>query len=132
MSKNKNFDVYKWRRDQINEETTSPITKKLKDVTWDDVAGLAVPSSDFISMTSMDNRDMFSDEWRQDTLNNWKQKLLRRFPNAMEFNIVIDRNAPMWFNKVKITNPEYLKAEEEYTKAVQADYERNRGRYQGD
>jgi hypothetical protein len=79
-----------------------PITKKLKDVTWEDVAGLSVPSSDFIGKTSMDNRPIFDDKWRQDTLNNWKQKLLRRFPNAMEFNIVIDRNAPMWFNKVKI------------------------------
>jgi hypothetical protein len=128
----KEFNVYKWRRDQINEETTSPITKKLKDVTWEDVAGLSVPSSDFMGKTSMDNRPIFNDKWRQDTLNYWKQKLVKRFPNAMEFDIVIDRNNPTWFNQVKINNPEYLKAEEEYTKMVQAYYDQHRGRYQGD
>jgi len=128
----KKFDVYKWRRDQINEEITSPITKKLKDITWEDVAGLSVPSANFTAMTKMDNRPIFNDEWRQDTLNNWKQNLAKRFPNAMEFDIVIDKNNPTWFKQVKINNPEYLNAAEKYSKGVQADYEKNKGRYQGD
>jgi hypothetical protein len=128
----KKFDIYKWRRDQINEETTSPITKKLKDVTWEDVAGLSVPTSDFMGKKAMDDRPIFDDKWRQDTLNYWKQKLVKRFPNAMEFDIVIDRNNPTWFNQVKINNPEYLKARDEHDKMMLSFYERDRERYQGD
>jgi hypothetical protein len=128
----KEFNVYKWRRDQINEEVDSPTTKKLKDITWEDVAGLSVPSADFITMKTMDDRDIFSNEWREETLNDWKQSLVKRFPNAMEFDIVINKNEPKWFNRVKINNPEYIKAAEEYSKNVQVDYEKNRGRYQGD
>lgn len=133
MSENKNFDVYKWRRDRLIEnETSGMITKSLKDITWDDVSGLSVPSADLTSMTNMDDRDMFNDEWRQSTLNNWKQGLVKRFPNAMEFDIIINKNDPKWFNKVKINNPEYIKAAEERNKSMQADYEKNQGGYRGD
>lgn len=129
----KDFNVYKWRRDcLIENETPGMITKSLKDVTWDDVAGLAVPSADLTSMTNMDDRPIFDDEWRQDTLNNWKQSLVKRFPNAMEFDITIDKNEPKWFNKVKINNPEYIKAAEESNKSIQSYYDQHKGRYQGD
>ena len=129
----KDFNVYKWRRDRLIEnETSGMIIKSLKDVTWNDVAGLAVPSADLTSMTNMDDREMFSDEWRQSTLNNWKQSLVKRFPNAMEFDIIINKNDPKWSNKVKINNPEYIKAAEERNKSMQAYYEKNRGGYQGD
>lgn len=128
----KDFNVYKWRRDQIKEEVNSLITKKLKDITWNDVAGLSVPSVDFTVMTKMDDRPIFDDKWRENTLNNWKQGLAKRFPNAMEFDIVIDRSNPTWFEQVKINNPEYLEAAKETNKGVQVDFEKNRGRYQGD
>jgi hypothetical protein len=128
----KKFNIYKWRRDQINEELTSPTTKKLKDIIWDDVAGLSVPSADSITMTKMDDRPIFDDNWRENTLNTWKQSLVKRFPNAMEFDIMIDKNNSKWFEQVKITNPEYLKAADEYNKNAQANYEKNRSRYQGD
>jgi hypothetical protein len=127
----KKFDVYKWRRNLIENETPK-ITKKLKDITWEDVAGLSVPSADLTSMTTMDDRPIFDDKWREETLNNWKQSLTKRFPNAIEFDIMIDRNNSKWFDRVKILDPEYSDAQNKMSKAIQTDYEKNRERYQGD
>ena len=80
---NKEFNVYKQRRNQIKEEVNSPITKKLKDITWEDVAGLNVPTADFISMKTIDNRDFFSDERVQKL--SQKQLLMSALHQALVF-----------------------------------------------
>jgi len=106
------FSVYNWRQNFLNEESTSPpIKKKLKDITWSDVEGLSVPTGMFNFNIRMDDRPIFDDKWREETLNDWKQRLKKAFPNANtdEFDILINRNEPEWFNRVKIENPEYEK-----------------------
>lgn len=122
-------DLYFGNPASLNEN--NPIVKKLKDITWEDVAGLTVPTS-MGGRTTMDDRDIFDDEWRQNTLLNWKNKLKLNFPNADEFEVIIDRNNPTWFNKVIINNDEYKNAMVKKDKSQQADYEKYRGRYQGD
>jgi hypothetical protein len=124
----KDFNVYKWRRDNLTENQLSGvITKSLKDVVWDDVKGLNVPTMSAGVMRTMDDRDMFSDEWRESTLNNWKKE----FPNQ-DIKVIIDRSNPTWFDKVKIDNEEYNNMIKRGKDAIQADYDKNRGRYQGD
>jgi len=125
---NKDFNVYKWRRNQLNEdESTGVIVKSLKDITWDDVKGLNVPTMSAGMMRTMDDRDTSSDEWKENTLNNWKKE----FPNQ-DIKVIIDRSNPTWFDKVKIDDEEYQARIKKGHDAIQADYDKNRGRYQGD
>jgi hypothetical protein len=122
------FNIYKWRRDQLlleNENPSSAITKKLKDITWEDVKGLYVPTSDPDTFQNMDARDLFSDKWREETLENWKEKLRTFFPNADEFKITIDRSNPTWFKTVTINNDEYNALMARKSKAKQADIEKS-------
>jgi hypothetical protein len=78
-------------------------------------------------MRTMDDRDIFSDEWRENTLNHWKEE----FPNQ-DIKVIIDRSNPIWFDKVKIDDEEYQAKMKRGSDAIQADYNKNRGRYQGD
>ena len=41
-----NFNIYKWRRDYLMENENVPFTKKIKDLTWDDVKGLSLPTGE--------------------------------------------------------------------------------------
>ena len=116
-------DLYFGNPASLNESDS--VVKRIKDVTWEDVAGLSVPTAAAGVRKVMDDRDTFSDEWRQSTLDTWKRDLAKHFPNAMEMEITIDRSAEPYFNKVKITDPEYLAKMSARNKAVQADYDKS-------
>lgn len=87
------FNIYKWRRDQLlieNENPSSVITKKIKDLTWEDVDGLALPTK-----TSGVLRAMKATK----DLDSWKSEFKG---NELELEVTVDKDADMWFNKVKI------------------------------
>jgi hypothetical protein len=87
------FNVYEWRRNQLiteGEETSTVITKKIKDLTWEDVDGLALPtktSGVLRAMKATKDLDSWKNEFKGDEL---------------ELEVIIDKDADMWFNKVKI------------------------------
>jgi len=115
----KDFNVYKWRRDNLTEnEQPNIITKPLKNVTQDDVNGLAVPTMSAGSMLRILTQRNF-DEWKNS------------FPNQ-NIKVIIDRSNPTWFEQVKIDDTEYQASMKKGKDAIQADYDKNRGRYQGD
>jgi hypothetical protein len=101
--------------------------KTIQDIEWSDVAGLSLPTSDAGTYMYMDNRDMFSDEWRKRTLQGWKDSLVRHFPDAMSFKVVIDRSQPS-YDQVKILNKDYMDAISRRSAAQQADYDQYRKR----
>jgi hypothetical protein len=115
------FNIYKWRREQLiteNEEKSTVITKKIKDLTWDDVEGLALPTKSagvLAAMKTTNNLDSWKKDWNSDEI---------------EMNITIDRTATPWFNQVKIVNDDYSEKMSAKDKAVQADYEKSK--YKGD
>ena len=87
------FNVYKWRRDQLlteGEEKSTVIVKKLKDLTWEDVDGLALPTK-----TSGVLRAMKTTK----DLDSWKNEFKG---NELELEVTVDKDADMWFNKAKI------------------------------
>lgn len=87
------FNVYKWRRDQLlieNENPSSVITKKIKDLTWEDVDGLALPTKTSGVLRAM--------KFPKD-LDSWKSEFK---DNELELEVTVDKDADMWFNKVKI------------------------------
>ena len=87
------FSIYKWRRDQLlteGEEESTVIVKKIKDLTWEDVDGLALPTNSAGTLATMNaTKD----------LDNWKSKFKG---NETEMEVTIDRKATPWFNQVKI------------------------------
>ena len=87
------FNVYEWRRNQLiteNEEKSTVIVKKIKDLTWEDVDGLALPTK-----TSGVLRAMKATK----DLDSWKNEFKG---NELELEVTVDKDADMWFNKVKI------------------------------
>ena len=121
---NKDFNVYKWRREQLIENETTPFVKKIKDLTLNDVADLNLPTGESGGvMNTM--RD-------EGSLENWKEKIIKLFPNALEMEIRIDKTNPTWFNRATIIDPEFIKTMKEKEAAFQAMYDKDRGRYQGD
>ncbi len=130
-----NFDMRKWRRSFLfeGEMSSAPYTKKIGDLTWEDVAGLSLPTGESGGVrNTMDDRDMFSPERKESMLNNWKARISRSFPNALNMDITIDRNNPTWFERAVITDPEYIETMKKKEDAFQAEYDRYRGSYQGD
>ena len=124
----KDFNVYQWRRDNLTEnQSPGMITKSLKDVVWDDVKGLDVPTMTASSMLKMDDRNIFDDKWREDTLNNWKKQF-----KDQNITVVIDRSKPMWFEKVTIDNKEYQDNMNMAKDKLASDYDKNRDGYPGD
>ena len=124
----KDFNVYQWRRDNLTEnQSPGMITKSLKDVVWDDVKGLDVPTMTASSMLKMDDRNIFDDKWREDTLNNWKKQF-----KDQNITVVIDRSKPMWFEKVTIDNKEYQDNMNMVKDKLASDYDKNRDGYPGD
>jgi hypothetical protein len=116
---NKDFNVYKWRRNNLTEdESTDAIVKALKDVTKNDVDGLAVPTMSAGSMLRILTQRNF-DEWKSS------------FPNQ-NIKVIIDRSNPTWFKQVEIDDEEYQAKMKRGSDAIQADYNSNRRRYQGD
>jgi hypothetical protein len=152
--KNK-FDVYKWRREQLNESekelstdnkanriynniktyldpkyqdiayknsitsaiirgmstlfTEVVMTKKIKDLTIDDVKGLTVPTKVIgVSKKINDERD----------LNNWREKL------NQDLEVQIDTSL-VWYDQVKIPGLEQIDP-------IGQEYMKNKNRYQGD
>jgi hypothetical protein len=97
--------------------------KTIQDLTWEDVSGLSLPTSDFGTYRYMDNRDMFNDEWREKTLQSWKDSLVRQFPDAMSFKVVIDRSQPS-YDQVKILNKDYIDAVNRKGDAQQAEFDK--------
>jgi hypothetical protein len=81
--------------------------KTIRDIKWDDVAGLSLPTNDYGTYMYMDNRDMFDDKWRERTLQSWKDSLVRQFPDALDFKVVIDKSQPS-YDQVKILNKDYI------------------------
>jgi hypothetical protein len=87
------FNIYEWRRNQLiteGEEKSTVITKKIKDLTWEDVDGLALPTK-----TSGVLRAMKATK----DLDSWKNEFKG---NELELEVTVDKGADMWFNKVKI------------------------------
>jgi hypothetical protein len=111
-----------------NEDSSSVITKKLKDITWEDVKGLYTPTNQPGVFRGMDDRDMFSDQWRESTLEDWKNNLRKHFPSADGFDVEIDRDA----KKVTINNKEYNDTIDRYNSQIQATQDKTSRRYQGD
>ena len=73
-----------------NEDSSSVIVKKIKDLTWEDVDGLALPTNSAGTLASMRvTKD----------LDSWKSKFKG---DEAEMEVTIDRDADMWFNQVKI------------------------------
>jgi hypothetical protein len=152
----KDFNVYQWRRQHLNEEHsnvslkkameewfggTTPtkeeminfvewfynqdpseknmmglnesnvVVKKIKDITWDDVNGLALPTKSagmLAVMKTTNNLDSWKKQWDN---------------NEAEMDITIDRTATPWFNQVKINDASYNEKMGAKNKAVQADYD---------
>jgi hypothetical protein len=73
-----------------NEDSSSVIVKKIKDLTWEDVDGLALPTK-----TSGVLRAMKATK----DLDSWKNEFKG---NELELEVTVDKDADMWFNKVKI------------------------------
>jgi hypothetical protein len=89
------FNIYKWRRDQLlleneGEETSTVITKKIKDLTWEDVEGLALPTKTASIFTNMKLRH---------NLDSWKKALSEK---EQELEVTIDKSNKMWSDQVKI------------------------------
>jgi hypothetical protein len=73
-----------------NEDSSSVIVKKIKDLTWEDVDGLSLPTNSAGVLASMRaTKD----------LDSWKSKFKG---DEAEMEVTIDRDADMWFNQVKI------------------------------
>jgi hypothetical protein len=87
------FNVYEWRRNQLiteSEEKSTVIVKKIKDLTWEDVDGLALPTNSAGTLAAMKaTKD----------LDSWKSKFKG---DEAEMEVTIDRKATPWFNQVKI------------------------------
>jgi hypothetical protein len=116
---NKDFNVYKWRRDNLTEdESTGAIIKPLKDITQNDVEGLAVPTMSAGAMLRILTQRNF-DEWKSS------------FPNQ-NIKVIIDRSNPTWFKQVEIDDEEYNAMIQKGKDAIQADYDQYRKRNQGD
>lgn len=87
------FNIYEWRRNQLiteGEEESTVIVKKIKDLTWEDVDGLALPTNSAGVLAAM--------EATKD-LDSWKSKFKG---DEAEMEVTIDRKATPWFNQVKI------------------------------
>jgi len=115
----KDFNIYQWRRDHLTEnQSPGMITKPLKDITQDDVDGLAVPTMSAGSMLRIVTQRNF-DEWKSS------------FPNQ-NIKVIIDRSNPTWYKQVEIDDEEYNTMIQKGKDAIQTDYNKNRDRYQGD
>lgn len=177
----KDFNVYQWRREHLNEsveETFSTkkyeeynninnltrgekldymstnfqdkegddiqiglneegiVKKKIKDLTVQDVMDTFLPAT-VNSTTSeyIDKRPLFDDEWRQTRLNRWRDTLYQDSPGSEEWEVSImtnqiGRKVLDWANNPKAQK--YTDAEKKRDQAAQADYDANKGRYQGD
>jgi len=118
----------------LNEEGI--VKKKIKDLTVQDVMDTFLPAT-VNSTTSeyIDKRPLFDDEWRQARLDRWRKTLDQDSPGSGEWEVSImtnqiGRKVLDWGN-----NPEaqkYEDAEKRRDQAAQADYDTNRGKYQGD
>jgi hypothetical protein len=147
----KNFNVYKWRRDHLVENESTPYTKKIKDLTWDDVAGLALPTGESGGvLNQMDDRDIFTQERKDRMLQSWKERIennlkdrpeiglkgigLNPGESVLDLDITIDKNNPTWFKKATITDPRFIEYMDQKEASFKAMYDRDRGpgRYQGD
>lgn len=87
------FNVYEWRRNQLiteNEEKSTVIVKKLKDLTWEDVEGLALPTKTASIFTNMKLRH---------NLDSWKKAFSEK---EQELEVTIDKDNKMWSDQVKI------------------------------
>jgi len=128
---NKDFNVYKWRRNHLVETEGAPYTKKIKDLTWDDVADLTLPTgrSGGVRVAMKDYGVPGKKEFM---LQSWKDDWVDLFPNALDMDITIDRNNSTWFIQATITDPEYVSAMKKKEDEFQAMYNKDRGRYQGD
>lgn len=148
-----NFNIHKWRRSFLfeGEMSSAPYTKKIKDLTWDDVAGLALPTGESGGVRNqMDDRDIFTQERKEGMLKSWKERIIRNLEDkpeiglkgmgldsgesALDLDITIDKNNPTWFERAVITDPRFIKYMEEKDKSFQTMYDKDRGpgRYQGD
>jgi len=130
---NKDFNVYKWRRNHLVETENASYTKKIKDLTWEDVVDLTLPTGQSGGIRAT-MKDYGTPEKRESMLQSWKDNLVKSFPNALDMDITIDRNNNTWFNRAVITDPEYIETMKKKEDEFQAMYDKNRGpnRYQGD
>jgi len=87
------FNIYKWRRDQLlteNEEKSTVVTKKIKDLTFKDVEGLALPTK---------TATLFANMKLDHNLDSWRKAFSKE---EQELEVTIDKDNKMWSDKVKI------------------------------
>lgn len=113
---------------ETEDSSSTTIVKSLKDITWEDVKGLYVPTHQPGTLLRMDDRDIFSDQWRERTLKGWKNDLNKHFPAADDFEVEIDRDS----KKVTINDKEYNDRMDRYNAQIQATQDKTARKYQGD
>jgi hypothetical protein len=87
------FNVYEWRRNQLiteNEEKPTVVTKTIKELTWEDVKGLALPTK---------VETVYNNMVLPQNLDRWKKEFSEE---EQELEVIIDKNNKMWSDKVKI------------------------------
>jgi hypothetical protein len=87
------FNVYEWRRNQLiteNEEESTVVTKKIKDLTFKDVEGLALPTK---------TATIFANMKLDHNLDSWRKAFSKE---EQELEVTIDKDNKMWSDKVKI------------------------------
>jgi hypothetical protein len=87
------FNIYEWRRNQLlteGEEMSTVITKKIKDLTWEDVDGLALPTN---------SAGVFANMKLDRNLDSWKKAFSEE---EQELEVTIDKGNKMWSDQVKI------------------------------
>jgi hypothetical protein len=116
---NKDFNVYKWRRDHLTEGKETNKQFKVSTLTIQDIQDYGIQtlpiSADGVArLTKYVNTE--------EELGDWKSKFIERYGDA---DLII---SPDTGGVKPINNTEWDK----YGAAVQQDYNKNRSRYQGD
>jgi hypothetical protein len=114
--------LLKHHKSKLNEN--EEVRKTVGELTWDDVSGLSLPTSDSGTYMYMDNSDRFDDQWREKTLKYWKDSLVKHFPEALSFEVVIDGSQPS-YNQVKILDKNYIDTMQQRSDARMADYKQS-------
>jgi len=73
-----------------NEDSSSVITKKIKELTWEDVKGLALPTK---------VETVYNNMVLPQNLDRWKKEFSEE---EQELEVIIDKDNKMWSDKVKI------------------------------
>jgi len=120
--------LLKHHRSRLNENEEGETTKTIGELTWEDVSGLSLPTNDFGTYMYMDSKHALSNEqetqlWRDRILKSWKDSLVRQFPDALSFEVVIDKSQPS-YDQVKILNKDYIDTINKKGNVQQAEFDK--------